>query len=54
MHIIMRSDGENMLLDVRTFLIRPRSMSSVALKSANTPSLSGRMVFMLGLVFSCI
>ena len=54
MQITILSDGEKRLPEVFTFLIIPRSISSVALKSAITPSFSGRIVLMLGLVFSCI
>ena len=54
MQITMRSEGAKRLPEVLTFLIMPRSINSVALKSAITPSLSGRMVLMFGLVFSCI
>ena len=54
MQITIRSEGAKRLPEVLTFLIMPRSISSVALKSAITPSFSGRIVLMLGLVFSCI
>ena len=54
MQITIRSEGAKRPPEVLTFLIMPRSISSVALKSAITPSFSGRIVLMLGLVFSCI
>ncbi len=54
MQITMRIEGAKRLPEVLTFLIMPRSISSVALKSAITPSFSGRIVLMFGLVFSCI
>ncbi len=52
--ITMRSDGENRREPVCTILIRPRIICSQAVKSAITPSRSGRMVRMLSCVFSYI
>ena len=52
--ITIRNDGENILLVVRTFLIIPRNISSVALKSAITPAFSGRIVLMFGFSRPCI
>ena len=52
--IIILIEGAKMPRATLTFLIRPRSMSSVASKSAITPSFKGRMVRMLGFTFSCI
>ena len=52
--ITIRSEGENRRLPVCTILIRPRIICSQAVKSAITPSRSGRMVRMLSCVFSYI
>ena len=54
MQITMRNEGENSEPEVFTILIMLRSISSVALKSAITPLLSGRMVLIPGFVRSCI
>ena len=50
----MRSDGEKIRLPVWTILIRPRIICSQAVKSAITPSRSGRIVRMLACSFSYI
>ena len=50
----MRSEGENRRLPRCTILMSPRSICSAALKSAITPSRSGRMTRILSLVFSYI
>ena len=50
----MRSDVENKRLPGLTILIKPRIICSQAVKSAITPSRSGRMVRMLSCVFSYI
>ena len=52
--ITMRSEGEKNRLPVCTIFISPRIICSHAVKSAITPSRSGRIVRMLSLVFSYI
>ena len=48
----MRNEGENRRLPECTFLMRPRIICSQALKSAITPSRSGRITRILLFVFS--
>ena len=48
----IRKEGEKRRLPERTFLMRPRIICSQALKSAITPSLSGRITRILLLVQS--
>ena len=50
----IRKEGEKRRLPERTFLMRPRIICSQALKSAITPSLSGRITRILLPVFSSI
>ena len=52
--ITIRSDGLKRWPLILTFFIMPRSISSAALKSAITPSLSGRIVRMFWCVLPCI
>lgn len=54
MQMTIRSEGENILPRDLIILIMPRIISSAAVKSAITPSRSGRMVLMSWWVLPCI
>ncbi len=54
MQITIFNDGLNRLPRERTFRIMPRSIISVALKSAMTPSFSGLTVLIFPCVLPCI